>query len=58
MRSWPQFKPQRGAPREWAALAKSAGMRYMVMTTRHHEGFSLWDTKANPYNAVNCGPGG
>ncbi|MCK5759393.1 MAG: alpha-L-fucosidase, partial [Clostridiales bacterium] len=51
-----QFNPNPGAPREWAALAKKAGMKYMVMTTRHHEGFSLWDSKANPYNSVNYGP--
>ncbi len=50
------FQPKPGAPREWAALAKKAGMKYMVMTTRHHEGFSLWNSKANPYNAVNLGP--
>lgn len=50
------FMPKPGAPREWAALAKKAGMKYMVLTTRHHEGFCLWDSKANPYNAVNYGP--
>lgn len=50
------FAPKPGAPREWAALAKKAGMKYMVMTTRHHEGFSLWNSKANPYNSVNYGP--
>jgi alpha-L-fucosidase len=50
------FSPKPGAPREWAALAKKAGMRYLVLTTRHHEGFSLWDSKANPYNSVNFGP--
>ncbi len=50
------FAPKPGAPREWAALAKKAGMKYMVMTTRHHEGFSLWDSKANPYNSMNFGP--
>jgi alpha-L-fucosidase len=50
------FNPKPGAPREWAALAKKAGMRYMIMTTRHHEGFSLWDSKADPYNSVNFGP--
>lgn len=51
-----RFHPKEGAPREWAKLAKAAGMKYMVMTTRHHEGFSLWDSKANPYNSVNLGP--
>ncbi len=50
------FSPKPGAPREWAELAAKAGMKYMVMTTRHHEGFSLWDSKANPYNSVNYGP--
>lgn len=50
------FAPKPGAPRQWAKLAKAAGMKYMVLTTRHHEGFSLWDSKANPYNAVNYGP--
>ena len=50
------FNPKPGAPREWAKLAKAAGMKYMVMITRHHEGFSLWDSKANPYNSVNYGP--
>ena len=51
-----QFCPKPGAPREWAALAKKAGCKYMVLTTRHHEGFSLWDSKVNPYNSVNYGP--
>lgn len=32
---------------EWAELAKKVGMRYMVFTTRHHDGFSLWDSKAS-----------
>jgi len=50
------FCPKPGAPREWAAMAKKAGMKYMVFTTRHHEGFSLWDSKVNPYNSVNYGP--
>ena len=51
-----RFLPKEGAPREWAKLAKSAGCRYMVLTTRHHEGFSLWDSKVNPFNSVNYWP--
>ncbi len=43
--------------REWAALAKQAGMQYMVMTTKHHEGFCLWDTQQTDYNAVKHSPG-
>jgi alpha-L-fucosidase len=42
--------------REWARLAKQAGMKYMVMTTKHHEGFCLWDTRQTDYNAVKRGP--
>ena len=53
-----QFTPKPGCTREWARLAKAAGMKYMVLTSRHHEGFSLWDSQANPYNVVNCCPDG
>ena len=41
---------------EWARLAKESGMKYMVMTTKHHEGFCLWNTQQTPYNAVQMGP--
>ncbi|MCF7855452.1 MAG: alpha-L-fucosidase [Candidatus Pacebacteria bacterium] len=51
------FQPQPGAPREWARLAKAAGMKYMVLTTKHHEGYCLWDTRQTDYNAVKRGPG-
>jgi len=51
------WKPRPNAPREWAMLAKRAGMRYMVMTTKHHEGFCLFDTKHTDYNAARRGPG-
>ena len=50
-----QFMPEEGCCEKWAKLAKKAGMKYMVLTTRHHEGFSLWDSKVNPYNSVNYG---
>lgn len=52
-----QFQPKPGAAREWARLAKDAGMKYMVMTTKHHEGFCLWDSKQTTYNAARsaCG---
>jgi alpha-L-fucosidase len=48
---------KRRPAREWARLAKKAGMKYMVMTTKHHEGFCLWDTKMTDYNAVQHSPG-
>jgi len=51
------WKPKDRPAREWAALAKESGMKYMVMTTKHHEGFCLWDTHQTTYNAVRHGPG-
>ena len=51
------FKPKPNAARDWARLAKAAGQRYMVMTTKHHEGFCNFDTKLTDYNAVKQGPG-
>ena len=51
-----EFNPKQGFAREWAKLAKAAGMRYMVMTTKHHEGFCNFDTKLTDYNAVQQGP--
>lgn len=50
------WQPKERPAREWAKLAKQAGMKYMVMTTKHHEGFCLWDTKQTDYNAVKHGP--
>jgi alpha-L-fucosidase len=50
------FNPAPGAARAWARLAKAAGMKYMVLTSKHHEGFCNWDTKLTNYNAVNYGP--
>jgi alpha-L-fucosidase len=43
-------------PEEWAALAKRSGMGYMVLTTRHHDGFALWDSQVNDWNAARLGP--
>jgi alpha-L-fucosidase len=52
--SW-KVKPH--PAREWARLAKQAGMKYMVMTAKHHEGFCLWDTQMTEYNSVQRSPG-
>src|SRR6266853_6611367 len=51
------FTPKPNAAREWAKLAKRAGQKYMVMTTKHHEGFCLFDTKTTNYCAPKQGPG-
>jgi alpha-L-fucosidase len=46
-----QFTPKPNAARDWAKLARAAGMKYMVMTTKHHEGFCLFDSKLTNYCA-------
>jgi alpha-L-fucosidase len=51
------FHPKPNAARDWARLAKRAGQRYMVMTTKHHEGFCNFGSKLTDYNAVQQGPG-
>jgi len=51
-----QFNPKPGFARAWAKLAKAAGMKYMVMTTKHHEGFCNFDTKLTDYCATKQGP--
>lgn len=50
-----RFLPRLGAAREWASLARRAGQKYMVLTTKHHEGFCLWDTAQTDYNSVKQG---
>jgi alpha-L-fucosidase len=44
-----QFNPTNFNAREWVAIAKAAGMKYLVFTSRHHDGFSMFDTRANDY---------
>jgi alpha-L-fucosidase len=51
------WKPKPNAAREWAKLAKNSGMRYMVMTTKHHEGFCLFNSELTDYCATKRGPG-
>ena len=47
------FDPDLFNPREWARMAKAAGMKYVVLTAKHHEGFCLWDSKYTDYKATN-----
>jgi alpha-L-fucosidase len=51
------FHPAANCPRAWAKLAKTAGMKYIVMTTKHHEGFCHFNTKLTSYCAPKQGPG-
>jgi len=47
------FDPDLYDPREWARQARQAGMKYAVITAKHHEGFCLFDSKATDYKATN-----
>ena len=47
------FDPTRFDPAEWARLARLAGARYVVFTTKHHSGFGMYDTKTTPFNVMN-----
>jgi alpha-L-fucosidase len=47
------FDPDLYNPKEWAKMAKAAGMKYVVLTAKHHEGFCLWDSKYTDYKATN-----
>jgi len=48
-----RFDPDLYDPVQWAKAAKHAGMKYFVITTKHHEGFCLWDSKVTDYKATN-----
>ena len=52
-----QFNPDLFNPKEGAKAAREAGMKYFVITTKHHEGFCMWDTKYTDYKITNtpCG---
>ena len=50
-RAIPLFKPAPGFAREWARLAKDAGARYVVFTTKHHDGFALHDSRVSEFDA-------
>jgi len=51
-----RFQPKHFHPREWIALARQAGMKYVVLTTRHHDGFCLFDSQVSDFTAVKLGP--
>lgn len=49
-----RFDTKEYDPKKWAKTAKAAGMKYMVLTTRHHDGFCLFDSKVSSFNSMNC----
>ncbi|MFT3827178.1 MAG: alpha-L-fucosidase [Chitinophagaceae bacterium] len=51
-----QFNPTEFNAEEWAALAKTAGIKYMVITAKHHEGFAMYNSKVSDFNIVQATP--
>ncbi|MFX9604620.1 alpha-L-fucosidase, partial [Acinetobacter baumannii] len=47
------FNPIAFNAHEWVKLAKDAGMEYITLITRHHDGFSMWNTKYSSFNIMN-----
>jgi len=52
----PEFNPTEYNPTEWVALAKAAGMKYITITSKHHDGFAMFGTKQNQWNIVDATP--
>jgi len=51
------FHPKNFDPAAWVALAREAGMKYVVLTTRHHDGYCLFDSKVSDFTSTKVGPG-
>jgi alpha-L-fucosidase len=52
----PQFNPTEFNAAEWVSLAKAAGMKYITITSKHHDGFAMFQTKLSPWNIVDATP--
>ncbi|WP_299669117.1 alpha-L-fucosidase [uncultured Polaribacter sp.] len=50
------FNPIKFDADEWVAMAKDAGMKYIVITSKHHDGFGLWDSKVSDYDIMDSSP--
>ena len=53
-----QFNPVKFDADQWVSIAKNAGMKYIVITSKHHDGFAMFHSKASPYNIVDATPFG
>ncbi len=51
-----QFNPVKFDADEWARIAKHAGMKYLIITSKHHDGFALFDSKVSNYDIVDASP--
>jgi alpha-L-fucosidase len=52
----PEFTAANWNPDEWAALFKAVGVKYVVLTAEHHDGWANWNSDLTPWNAVDKGP--
>jgi len=52
----PRFNPAKFNATEWVRIAKDAGMTYMVITSKHHDGFCMWDSKHTTYDIIDATP--
>ncbi|MFC1662303.1 alpha-L-fucosidase, partial [Gemmatimonadota bacterium] len=50
----PRFNPTLFDPAEWVSAAKMAGMRYITITSKHHDGFAMWHSRVSSYNVVDA----
>ena len=51
-----QFNPVKFDADKWVSIAKNAGMKYIVITSKHHDGFALWDSKVSDYDIIDASP--
>ncbi len=52
----PRFNPTEFDPAEWVRIAKDAGMKYITITSKHHDGFAMWHTRQSKWNIVDATP--
>ena len=57
MQYFEEFDPVDYDPKKWARAAKEAGMKYVVLTAKHHDGYCLWDSQTTDFKATNTQAG-